>query len=368
MKPIGLYIHVPFCERKCPYCNFFSTTKITNEIIDRYTDIICNTLVKYKEKIKLSFDTVYFGGGTPSLLGDKNLIKIIKTIKNNFKLFGSEITLEINPTTLPIVNLKQLREEGFNRLSVGVQSTIDRELKILGRQYSQKDIKNTIKLAKIAGFTNISLDLMLAIPEQSIKSLKQSINFFISQDIQHISAYLLKVEKETLFYKNKNKLNLKNENEESEMYLFLASELTNNGFKHYEISNFARNGYKSKHNLKYWNSKDYLGIGPSAHSFLAGRRFYYQRSLQKFLSGNSEVIYDGKGGTIEEYIMLRLRLSDGIKNNLFKQRFGINIPQIYFEKAKNFQKYGLTVVDKSSIKLTNKGFLLSNELISRILL
>ena len=337
-------------------------------MVDRYTNIACNTLIKYKEKMELSFDTVYFGGGTPSLLGNENLIKIIKTVKNNFKLFENEVTLEINPTTLPIVNLKHLRKEGFNRLSIGVQSAIDRELKILGRQYSKKDIENTIKSAKKAGFTNISLDLMLAIPEQSIKSLKESINFFISQDVQHISAYLLKVEKGTPFYKNKSKLNLKNENEEAEMYLFLASELASNGFKQYEISNFALNGYESRHNLKYWNCEDYLGIGPSAHSFIAGKRFYYQRSLQKFLSNKTEFIYDGNGGTIEEYIMLRLRLSDGIDNNLFKQRFGVNLPQIYFEKAKKFQKYGLTVVDESSIKLTTKGFLVSNELISKILL
>ena len=368
MQPIGLYMHVPFCERKCPYCNFYSTTKITDEMVDRYTNIACNTLIKYKEKMELSFDTVYFGGGTPSLLGNKNLIKIVKTINDNFDLFESEVTLEINPTTLPIVNLKQLREEGFNRLSIGVQSAIDRELKILGRQYSKKDVENTIKLAKTAGFKNISLDLMLAIPEQSIESLKESINFFISQDIQHISAYLLKLEKGTPFYKNKSKLNLKNEDEEAEMYLFLVSELANNGVKQYEVSNFALNGYESRHNLKYWNCGDYLGIGPSAHSFIDGKRFYYQRSLQKFLSGDFDFIYDGNGGTIEEYIMLRLRLSEGINNKLFKQRFGINIPQIYFEKAKKFQKYGLTIVNESSIKLTTKGFLVSNELISRILL
>lgn len=367
MNPKGLYIHVPFCEKKCPYCDFYSITA-TDDIIERYTYEVCKNLISYSKNFKWCFDTIYFGGGTPSLLGNKNLTKIIEVVRNNFKFFEKEVTLEINPMTFSSLDLKNLRKNGFNRLSIGVQSAVDSELNLLGRHHSVEDVEKTIIASKRAGFTNISLDLMIAIPYQTIDSLKKSIDFCISQNVQHISAYLLKLEQGTLFYENKNHLHLKSEEEEAEMYLFLTSELKNNGFQQYEISNFAKDGFKGIHNLKYWNSDEYLGIGPSAHSFIDGKRFFYPRSIEKFLSGDTSIVNDGYGGYIEEYVMLRLRLLDGLNNKIFKNRFGIDIPKIYFEKAKQFQKYDLIYVDEENIKLTTKGFLISNELISKIIL
>lgn len=363
----GLYIHVPFCEKKCPYCDFYSVSA-TSDIFNEYTEKVCETLKNYEKDMQLSFDTVYFGGGTPSLLGNENLEKIMNVIKKYLKSSLHEVTLEINPTTLQILNFNRLRESGVNRLSIGLQSAVDSELCLLGRRHSVKDAENTIKLAQKAGFSNISLDLMIATPGQTINSLKKSIDFCVSQGVQHISAYLLKVEKGTQFYENKSKLSLKSDAKQADMYLFLVSELQKNGFKQYEISNFAKEGCESQHNLKYWTSQEYLGVGPSAHSFINGKRFFYSRSVKDFLSGSLSAIEDGIGGTIEEYAMLKLRLCDGLSNAEFKAKFGVDIPENYFKRAKDFQKYGLTEVKNESIRFTPKGFLLSNELISRIIL
>lgn len=366
MKPIGLYIHVPFCEQKCPYCDFYSV-KSTVDVLDTYTDVVCEAIKTYVQSENILFDTVYFGGGTPSLLGSERLIKIMNVIKIH-SVIPCEVTLEINPASLSKLDFLKLKKVGFNRLSIGLQTALDDELKLLGRQHSAKDAANTIKLARQSGFSNISLDLIIAIPDQTIDSLKRSIDFCINQDIQHISAYLLKVEEGTQFYKNKLSLNLKTEDEEAEMYLFLVSELKKSGFNQYEISNFAKKGYTGKHNLKYWQAQEYLGIGPSAHSFVNGKRFFYPRSIKDFLSGNIKAIDDGVGGTIDEYLMLNLRLCEGLNNSKFKSRFGFNLPEIYFKRAKQFQKYGLTFVDNENIRLTPKGFLISNELISKMLL
>ena len=338
------------------------------DVLDKYTEKICRVLENYSENSHFSFDTAYFGGGTPSLIGSENLVKIMDVARNYLKSSTNEVTLEINPTTLPVLDFNRLREGGFNRLSIGLQSAVDNELNLLGRRHSVKDVENAINLAKKAGFLNISLDLMVATPGQTINSLKRSIDFCISQEVQHISAYLLKIEKETQFFENKSNLQLKNEDEEADMYLFLVSELQKNGFKQYEISNFAKEGCESQHNLKYWNSQEYLGIGPSAHSFIDGKRFFYPRSIKDFLSGNLDAVEDGIGGTAEEYAMLKLRLCEGISNIEFKNRFGVNIPEAYLKRAKDFQKHGLTVVNDRGICFTPKGFLLSNELISRIIL
>ena len=223
-------------------------------------------------------------------------------------------------------------------------------------------------MAQQTGFNNISLDLMIAVPGQTKSSLKQSIDFCIAQEVQHISAYLLKIEKNTPFYKMQDQLNLKDDDEQADLYLYLVDELDKQGFKQYEISNFAKKGYEGQHNLKYWNADEYLGVGPSAHSFINGKRFFYPRSLADFLSGKIKVVEDDIGGTPEEYAMLRLRLRDGLNNKDFKKRFGIDIPRVYFEKASLYQKNGLTYVDENNIRFTPKGFLLSNALTPQIIL
>ena len=366
MKPIGLYVHVPFCESKCPYCDFYSV-KCDTELIDRYAIAICETLKKHSQEMSIAFDTIYFGGGTPSLLGNENVEKIMQTVRENFSFCAKEVTLEINPTTAITLDFERLRKAGVNRLSIGVQSAVDEELKQLGRKHTVKDAEITIKTAQEAGFENISVDLMIAVPSQTKRSLQKSIDFCVAQDIQHVSAYLLKIEANTPFYARQTQLALKDDDEQAELYLYLVDELEKYGFKQYEISNFAREGYQGQHNLKYWNAEEYLGIGPSAHSFVNGKRFFYPRSLQDFLSGKNEIIYDGVGGGVEEYLMLKLRLREGVNNNAFKERFGFDIPRIYFERAKTYQKYGLIEVDEKSFRINKKGLLMSNTLIAKII-
>lgn len=366
MDAAGLYIHVPFCAAKCPYCDFYSVSA-EDAAMDKYTDMVCKTLVKYSKTVNLHFDTLYFGGGTPSLLRNANIAKILETVRGNFEFSEKEITLEMNPTTLPTLDLEKLRKDGVNRLSIGVQSAVESELRALGRRHSVKDVEETIKKAQNAGFTNISLDLMIATPGQTLESLKRSIAFCAAQNVQHVSAYMLKLEPGTQFYKNKASLCLKTEEEQADLYLAMVSELERYGFEQYEISNFAKKNYESAHNLKYWNSQEYLGIGPSAHFFINSERFFYPRSLKDFLSGNIKPVKDGTGETMEEYAMLKLRLRAGISNSAFKDRFGEDIPQSYFRKAKTFQNHGLAVVDGDSIRLTPKGFLVSNKLISEII-
>lgn len=366
MNPIGLYIHVPFCEHKCPYCDFYSI-KYSNELINKYTDTICNLLVKYSKTLDVSFDTLYFGGGTPSLLGTNNLCKIIKTIKENFIFLAEEVTLEMNPTTINGFDLEKVRSLGVNRLSIGVQSAVNSELKLLGRHHNLNEVKKTINLAKKSGFNNISLDLMISIPNQTKKSLQESIDFCTSQNIQHISAYMLKLEKGTPFFKNQEKLNIKSEDEYADLYLFAVSQLERKGFFQYEISNFCKTGFEGKHNLKYWQAKEYLGLGPSAHSFINRTRFFYPRSLNDFIMGKSCTVDDGTGGTIEEYIMLCLRLKKGLIYDEFKEYFGFDFPNVYLKKAMLYENYGLLNVTDKSISFTPKGFLVSNELTSRIL-
>ena len=363
---IGIYIHVPFCEKKCPYCDFYSVNN-NESMMDIYTDAVCLSIKNWSTKIKKEVDTIYFGGGTPSLIGEIRLSKIIKTISKYFVLKNPEITIEINPTKGKLLDFYYLKESGINRLSVGLQSIHKNELKILGRSHDNNDAKTLISSAQKAGINNISLDLMIAIPLQTNQSLKSSIEFCKSSGVPHISAYMLKIEPGTPFYKCKSNLKLPNEESAVSLYFQACEELEKYGYKQYEISNFSVPKMESKHNLKYWNCDEYLGIGPSAHSFIDKNRFYYSRDINTFIKEN-KIILDGHGGDETEYSMLRLRLTKGLENNEFKKKFSYDIPQLYYKKAAKYESMGLVICTDNSIKLTRKGFLVSNELISEIIL
>lgn len=364
MQPIGLYIHVPFCNGKCPYCDFYSVAS-NNKLLDQYTNAVCNTISYYAKRIPRSINTIYFGGGTPNLLLEKNICTILDSIKDNFKLLIPEITMEVNPS-FENIDFKFLHDNGVNRLSIGLQSANMNELKLLGRKHSVFDVINTINQARNAGIYNISLDLMLCIQDQTLHSLFESIKFCKDQNIQHVSAYMLKIEENTPYFFNLDKLKLKNEDEQREIYLFACKELEKAGFIQYEISNFCKPGFESKHNLKYWNCDEYLGIGPAAHSFINGKRFYYPRSIENFLNFEPAT-FDCKGGDVKEYLMLKLRLNSGVNATEFLNRFGFKLSQKYFDNAKKYEKYGLVCVDRENICLTCKGFLVSNSLIAEIL-
>ncbi len=362
MKPIGLYLHIPFCNGKCPYCDFYSITPSGN-IIDKYTDALCREI----DKTDYIFDTVYFGGGTPSQLGSDNIAKIMSRI---IRTEDCEATLECNPSDTgresSCFDFEKVAASGINRISMGLQSANNSERASLGRKSGCKEVETSIERIHSAGINNISLDLMLGIPDQTAESLENSIAFCKNSGAKHISAYMLKIEEGTPFYKKKDLLDLPDEDKTCDFYLQTVSRLSECGFNQYEISNFSLPGYESKHNLKYWHCEEYLGLGASAHSFVNGKRFYYERSINDFINGVLPVD-DGEGGDEEEYIMLCLRLSEGLNFKKFESRFGHSVSEKIFTKAKELKKHGLLTVDENKIALTVKGFLVSNSVISTLL-
>lgn len=363
MKKIGIYVHIPFCVQKCPYCDFFSIN--ANEVeMDRYTSKITTKIYKWGETLNTKADTLYFGGGTPSYIGAERLCIIADSVKLSFGLENAEITAEVNPSKEEF-DFERLIEGGFNRISLGLQSANDEELKKLGRVHNVSNVENCIESAKKAGFKNISLDLMIATPSQTKDSLERSIEFCAKHDVQHISAYILKIEDGTPFALNKGLLNLPNDDEQAEMYLFACEKLKEYGYNQYEISNFSKKGFESRHNLKYWNVEEYLGMGPSAHSFINGKRFYYPRNMEDFYNGLR--VDDGEGGSEEEYIMLRLRLAEGVNYVQYKERFGHEMSEKYISNARKFINTGYLIIDDNGIRLTAKGFIVSNSIITEIL-
>ncbi len=362
MTNLGLYIHTPFCKSKCNYCDFYSFAA-EGDLIDSYTQRVTEEILKWGVRIARPIDSLYLGGGTPTLLGGENIEKIIFAAERSFGLHNPEITLECNPADDLSDTLKRAAAAGVNRLSIGVQSGNEDELKMLGRRHTILDAVRTVNDAKSVGIDNISVDLMIGLPESNLDKLKKSIDFVCSLAPSHISVYILKIEDGTPF--SKMKLSMPSDEEIESQYLFCAETLEKRGYNQYEISNFAKAGFESRHNLKYWNCDEYLGIGPAAHSFLSGKRFYYPRDIKSFMSG-CEIIPDGEGGTYDEYIMLRLRLCEGIIFKEYEKRYGA-LPEDFIKTAKHLEKLGLIDVFADRICLTKKGFLLSNSVIGEFL-
>lgn len=324
-------------------------------------------LKKWKSEIRDGIDTVYFGGGTPSVFGGERISQVISCIKDNYTLTSTaEITVECNPSSVTEKFFETLYNSGVNRISMGMQSAVDKERLYLGRISDKAQTEKAVLTAKEAGIDNISLDIMLGIPYQSMESLDESIDFLLKQDISHISAYMLKVEEGTPFDKMGESLILPDEDTAAEMYLHTSKRLTAAGYLHYEISNFAKPGMESRHNTGYWKGKDYLGIGPSAHSFIKGKRFYYERNFDSFISG-ALPIPDGTGGDKDEYIMLRLRLSEGLDFGEYEKKYGEKIPEEKKDRMKKYMKAGLLSITDKKIALTPEGYLLSNSIIGEFL-
>lgn len=364
MENKGIYLHIPFCSSKCAYCNFYS--RVSNELeYNKYTNALCTELNRYKVRFSIRADTLYIGGGTPTVLGAERLSKIINTAKPMLTK-SAEITVECNPTAITREDFVVLKKAGVNRLSIGVQSGIESELSVLNRKHTNKDVINTVNFAKSAGITNISVDIMLGIPNQTLSSLKKSLDFLISLNPTHISAYILKIEPNTPFGKAECLPNLPNEDSVAQMYLFTSDYFKKHNFEHYEISNFAKENYRSVHNMKYWQDKEYLGLGPSAYSFLNKKRFHFENSTEKFITSPKE-IFDEPGGTKEEYVMLRLRLSDGLNFEQYKLKFNCDFPLSAIKRAEKLQSAGYLTVDNKKIALTEKGYLVSNSVILNIL-
>ena len=353
----GIYIHVPFCAKKCPYCAFFSE-RYSREIVDNYVKAIIRNLRLYQ--VYDTVDTIYFGGGTPSLLTAGQISDILEACSKYLHLHEPEITLELNPTGKRDTYLHDIHSAGVNRLSIGTQSFSDEQLKLLERTHSAHDGIRTVETAFQVGFQNISCDLMLALPEQSELILNETLQILAQLPITHVSAYLLQIEEGTPFSQNMDLLSrCPNDDESADRYLQAVHFLEKVGIYQYEVSSFAKKGFASRHNLKYWKCEDYLGIGAGAHSCYHGKRFFVQEDIVKFCQDErqtecllSETVYDR-----EEQIMLGLRTVDGIPADW------VQSPKIVL-----FQKAGyVRILPNGNISLTAEGFAVSNAIISELI-
>lgn len=367
-RRVGIYIHVPFCRSKCYYCDFCSQTRVTDGQRELYVERLIGEIKKQGESaIGVVADTVYFGGGTPTILSVCQLERILCAVDDAFGIEGgAEITAETNPKTVDAKALRAIRNIGINRLSIGMQSAHDNELRALGRIHLHKDFLATFAQAREAGFDNISADLMYGIPEQTKESFEESVRTLAALCPEHISSYSLTVEEGTPFHRRRQSLVLPDEDTVSDMYILMGDILRSCGYEKYEISNFAHKGRESRHNLKYWRREEYMGFGPAAHSFFNGRRYSNSRDVEAYLGGldirTVEPVLSSREA-MDEYVMLGMRLSGGIEKSEFKSLFGEDFDLIYGATFARFAPE-YVYIDKNVCRFTDKGMLVSNYILS----
>lgn len=380
-KRLGLYIHIPFCLSKCAYCDFNSAPPAEEGIMSRYVDALIAHMESYRSAAaSYSPDTVFIGGGTPTALPPEDLIRLVRAIKKNFRLTRhAEFTMEANPATVTYAGLVRLHRLGVNRLSMGLQSAHENELKALSRRHTRKDFYQSYRMAREAHFDNINVDLMFGIPHQTPTSLAHTIHYVTSLGPDHISLYDLKIEPGTAFYRNWQSIAplLPSDDEEADMYLSAIEQLRESGYLQYEISNFARPGHMCVHNLKYWNCDEYLGFGVSAHSYFNGSRFSFTPDLGKYIQSvtvkDSKIRITDECEQLEErermgeYIMLRFRLTAGLDAREFLRRFGLSFETMYGEKCRRFIQHGFMTERGGVYALTPAGMFISNYILSEIL-
>lgn len=371
MNKIGIYVHIPFCKQKCLYCDFISYSN-KQDCIEKYIERLKKEIDDVSSKIDVNsniVNTIYIGGGTPSYINERYISEILEKIKTKFIIEENvEITLEVNPGTANKEKLEYYKKIGINRLSIGLQSTNDRILKLLGRIHNYEEFTNVYYEARNAGFKNINIDLIIGVPTQTIEDVKDSISKILNLNPEHISVYSLIVEENTPLEEkiSKGELFLPKEELEREMYWYTKNELQNNGYKHYEISNFSKVGKESKHNMNCWTQERYLGFGVAAHSYFDNQRYSNTDSLEQYI--NEEEIY--KIRTVneiqnledkeKEYMLLGLRKIEGINISEFKQKFIDNPIYLYRNEIDKLVKEELIEVDLDYIKLTKKGIDLAN--------
>jgi len=363
----SLYIHIPFCKSKCHYCNFVSFANKNALINDYFQALIAEMQFYFGNNSAIKLDTLYIGGGTPSVVEISYYKKLFYFLKNNINFAENpEITMEINPATADFEYFKTLFSLGVNRLSIGGQSFNDDFLIKINRKHNSNDIKNAINLAKKAGFKNISLDLIYGLPEQTLNDWKNSLQNAVNLEIQHISAYGLKIEPDSHFGKNIPQ-NLPDDELQSEFYLQGIDFLTQNGFNHYEISNFSKKGYESRHNLTYWENNEYFGVGLAAHGYLNGERYANSEDLDNYIKNTDKIVSKTKielSEKINEEIMLALRLKKGLDVKKLKQKYGFDFEQKYSTEIKKYSEYEMLILENSVLKLTPQGFLMSNYILA----
>jgi oxygen-independent coproporphyrinogen-3 oxidase len=360
----GIYIHIPFCKKKCHYCDFYSNTRIN--LSEPFVDALIKELVSRKNYLKgESISSIYFGGGTPSMLEIRFIEAILKCIRDNFHLDSqAEISFECNPDDIDLTYLMELKSLGINRLSIGIQSLNNDILKFLNRRHSSEEALKAVDLAKIAGFEEISIDLIFGIPGLEIKRYEETLNKIILLDITHISAYQLTIEPNTVLYKflEKDKFRLVEEEDVLAQFDMTIKMLKQHNFQHYEISNYSRPGHESHHNLLYWNNGIYLGIGPSAHSYDGYSRQWNISNTSSYIKCISEnrTFFEREDLTekdrYNEYILTGLRTSKGISKKYIKKHFGTSIVQHFYQSMEKLDnQWYNSVLESDSLILTKKG-------------
>ena len=378
MNNVGIYVHIPFCKQKCKYCDFVSFAGAEEKQSD-YIECLKKEIIEKSQEIasegkgtEIIIDTIYIGGGTPSIISEKYIKEIIDIIKNSFVVSKDvEITIEVNPGTVDELKLKQYIEAGINRISIGLQSTNNELLKMLGRIHTYEEFEEVYNKARLAGFKNINVDLMIGLPKQTIKDIEDSLMKIIEKQPEHISVYSLIVEENTKMFDliEDGILQLPSEELEREMYWKVKDILEKNGYKHYEISNFSKPGYESRHNSNCWNQHDYLGFGVAAHSYYNGIRYSNIDNLKQYVENikDNEAVYNlifhekqSKEDMMKEFMLLGLRKIDGVKISDFKDKFVDNPIYIFRKELNKLFNEELIDVSENTIKLTDKGLDLAN--------
>ena len=374
IKPLGLYIHVPFCRSKCEYCDFYSLGGgLNNESMELYLQAILAHIKEASQRVVgYVVDTVYFGGGTPSFFGAQGLIRILAEIDRRFQLEkDAEITLEANPESLADrFTVARLRRAGFNRVSLGVQSASNEELYAVGRIHTYEQVEKSVAAIRKGKIKNLSLDLIYGLPGQTMESWQESVKKVAALQPEHLSCYGLKIEEGTPLYERQDSLILADDDLQADMYLWCCEYLTSLGYEHYEISNFAKPSYRSRHNSRYWALAEYAGFGPGAHSDFGGVRYAYVRDLAAYCAavetGEGELLSEQERiaprDRDTEYLMLSLRTSDGVDAKTFENRFRLPFAPIA-AALEPFVRSGHAVCEEGRWHLTAEGFLLSNTII-----
>ena len=362
---LSLYLHIPFCIRKCNYCAFYSLPNQSEEVKESYLEALLRQIAFFRTEREIS--SIYFGGGTPTYFGAERLCKLLTKLYERFDIADCcEITVEVNPATVDLSSLKMLKEAGFNRLSVGIQSANDNILSLLGRAHSFKDAEQCISDAALAGFENISADVIFALPNQTNSEFASGLEKILSLGVKHISAYSLQLEEGTPFYKNFADYSFPDEESEEAQYETLCKLIKNHGMKHYEISSFALDGYESRHNMNYWARGEYMGFGAAAHSFYNNKRFSAPNDINSFIEKSKigafaptnyhEIEPIPPEEAEEERIMLSLRTALGAK-----------IPEPKLETAKKIAELGHGSLENGVLTLNSRGFRVSNYIIGQLI-
>lgn len=368
-EPLGLYVHIPFCLRKCRYCDFCSVADATQSLRQRYVGRLLAEIESYRRVPRLAADTVFFGGGTPSLLSGEQMRCIMDALRAVFDIApDAEITAEANPATLTHEKLSAYRAVGINRISLGLQSINENEQKILGRIHTSDDFYESIQMARAHGLENINVDIMYGIPDQTEESFLRTVDAVLSQKPTHISAYSLILEEGTPLYAMQSSLSFPDEETELRMHESLCERLRANGFSRYEISNFCLNGYACRHNMKYWTMQPYIGFGAAAHSYFNGMRYANVTDVEAYINGAlPQVTRVSPEDEAYEYAMLGLRTSAGISLDAYERRFGKSFASGREDVLTRLASMGYLVWDRERVYFTERGLYVSNSLLTEIL-